>query len=927
MFGKFKIVWLIPIIWAGTAFGAFAESKAEGPLVISMDTGYAPMTFINAAGEPAGLFVDIWRLWSEKSGRKIEFRGGNWDESIRSIENGTADIHSGLFASEDRAKWMVFSQPFYRAASYFFYPAGRDEGSAQKGLEGWKIGATKGSFQEAYLRKNYPKAQIVSFASREKMIRALLEGSIHAFLAEHHPVAASVTVLGLTGKIRQGDKVVFTKKFHAGALARNADLLAVVDKGFDLVSERELSAIERQWVPNPDARYFDVRKPGIRLTSEQERWLEDHPVVRLGLYEGIAPAMFVGEDGKFQGIVKELAEIIADRAGVRFEIVPISPSMRKDVPAYVKDGKIDVFPCFDSPERRRYLNCTAPFYTVGWVIVARDDVPFLRGLHDLEALNLKVAVVGKIQWETILARDCPGIETVKADTGLEALRLVSGGRADAVVIGLDVSGYLIRKHGLHNLKVAASAGYPDSRTRFGVRKDIPELAQILDKAISSIDRRKMDQVIQKWLPVRYEQGVDIGYVRKAVLIIVGVFVLLLVVSLFWNRRLSREVKERKRAEGSLKESEQRLKQSQQLAHVGYWDWYMEDSRLEWSDETYRIFGRDKEPFEVTVESFEATIHPEDTENFFREREDALAQRRDVDIEHRIVLPDGAVRHVHEIARILRDERGNIFRVMGTVQDITARKLAESKLQEYSQHLEEMVAERTRELEKAQTELLVKERLAVLGHFSGSISHELHNPLAAIDASAYYLNMVLNGGEEKAIEHIARIRNNVKKSTDIIQSLLSLSRMEKPKTVSNNVRKLVQKAIANSRIPDSVVVKLDMPEKDVFIDADAEQVRMALKNIVRNAVQAMDEKGTLTVTVRQQDGASEISISDTGPGICREHIEKIFDPLFTTKTHGIGFGLSIAKMIVENHGWTIRAESPPHSGARFVIAIESIAQRT
>ena len=737
-----------------------------------------------------------------------------------------------------------------------------------------------------------------------------------------------MTILGLTGKIRQCDKVVFTKKFHAGTLARNAELLAVADKGFDLVSDRELSAIERQWVPNPDARYFDARKPGIRLTSEQERWIEEHPVVHLGLFEGLAPAMFVGPDGQFQGIVKELTEIIADRTGIRFEIVPISPSMRKDVPTYVKEGRIDVFPCFDNPERRRYLNLTAPFYTVGWVIVARDDVPFLRGLHDLESMNLKIAVVGKIQWETILARDCPGIEIVKADTGLEALKLVSGGQADAVVIGLDVAGHLIRKHGLHNLKVAAPAGYPDSKTRLGVRKDMPELAQILDKAIASIDRRKMDQVVQKWLPVRYEQGVDIGYVRKVVLIIVGVFVLLLVVSLFWNRRLVKEVGERKRAEESLKESEQRLKQSQQLAHVGYWDWYMEDSRLEWSDETYRIFGRDKEPFEVTVESFEATIHPQDIEDFFREREDALAQRRDVDIEHRIVLPDGVVRHVHEIARILRDERGNILRVMGTVQDITARKLAESKLQEYSQHLEEMVAERTRDLEKAQAELLVKERLAVLGHFSGSISHELHNPLAAIDASAYYLNMVLNSGEEKTIEHIARIRNNVKKSTDIIQSLLSLSRMEKPKTVSNSVRQLVRKAIGNSRIPDSVVVKLDMPDKDVFIDADAEQIRMALKNIVRNAVQAMDEKGTVTVTVRQQDGASEISISDTGPGICREHIEKIFDPLFTTKTHGIGFGLSIAKMIVENHGWTIRAESPPHSGARFVIAIkESVARQT
>ncbi len=97
--------------------------------------------------------------------------------------------------------------------------------------------------------------------------------------------------------------------------------------------------------------------------------------------------------------------------------------------------------------------------------------------------------------------------------------------------------------------------------------------------------------------------------------------------------------------------------------------------------------------------------------------------------------------------------------------------------------------------------------------------------------------------------------------------------------------------------------------------------MALKNILHNAVQAMEGDGNLTVSVRPGDEDQiEIAISDTGPGIPPENLETIFQPLFSTKVHGIGFGLSIARMIVENHGGSIRAESPTDGGARFVITL-------
>ncbi len=248
------------------------------------------------------------------------------------------------------------------------------------------------------------------------------------------------------------------------------------------------------------------------------------------------------------------------------------------------------------------------------------------------------------------------------------------------------------------------------------------------------------------------------------------------------------------------------------------------------------------------------------------------------------------------------------------------KESEGKLKQYSERLEEMVAERTRALEAAQAELLVKERLAVLGHFAGSISHELRNPLAVIDSSVYCLKLKSDEFDGTVRSHLDRIRDNVKKSSDIIESLLNLSRMEKPKTEKHHLADVVAESLGGSEIPETVGVHLSFPETDVFVHADPEQIRMALKNIIRNAVQAMDGAGKLTIAIHPADGAVELRIADSGPGIPPQNLDKVFDPLFSTKTHGIGFGLSITKMIVENHNGAIRAESTPDGGARFIITL-------
>ncbi len=249
------------------------------------------------------------------------------------------------------------------------------------------------------------------------------------------------------------------------------------------------------------------------------------------------------------------------------------------------------------------------------------------------------------------------------------------------------------------------------------------------------------------------------------------------------------------------------------------------------------------------------------------------------------------------------------------------KQAEAALHKHQEHLEEMVEDRTSQLRKTQEDLLIAERLAVLGQLAGSVSHEIRNPLNVISSSAYYIKMKLGTMDEKLKEHIERIESEVKNSTAIIDSLLSLSGMKEPNKVRLNVIALLKEALSTSRIPQTIKIVKEMPENEIFMEVDKEQLSMVFHNVIKNAVEAMNDTGVFTLNVsKQADGKVKMMFMDTGMGIAPENMGKLFKPLFTTKARGIGFGLAICKMIVNKHKGVIDITSQETAGTTVTIIL-------
>jgi signal transduction histidine kinase len=252
--------------------------------------------------------------------------------------------------------------------------------------------------------------------------------------------------------------------------------------------------------------------------------------------------------------------------------------------------------------------------------------------------------------------------------------------------------------------------------------------------------------------------------------------------------------------------------------------------------------------------------------------------------------------------------------------------AKAKLEKWSRELKMRMMERTKELDEAQERLIRMERLAILGQMASRVGHELRNPLAAIKNAAYFLNMVLEEPNPKVKEMLEILEEKVNTCERIISSLLDFGRTKPPDWRKADINDIVQEALARISVPENVEVVSQLDEALPIIQADPNQLGQAFGNIILNAIQSMPEGGQLVVKTSEvsenlpQSEWVAISFADTGVGIPEENLGKLFEPLFTTKTKGIGLGLAITRTLVEGHGGTIKVQSEVEKGSTFTVRL-------
>jgi PAS domain S-box-containing protein len=374
-------------------------------------------------------------------------------------------------------------------------------------------------------------------------------------------------------------------------------------------------------------------------------------------------------------------------------------------------------------------------------------------------------------------------------------------------------------------------------------------------------------------------------------------------------------KELRASEEALRRRETYLAEAQRLSHTGTLA-FNATAPVYWSQESYRIWGLDPQQGLPDRETVLQRIHPDDRERVNVKIEEALRQKRDFILEFRIVLPDGTVKYIESTGHPLLSADGELVEMVATHVDVTERKRAQEE------------HERLRQLE---SDLAHLNRLSMMGELTASLAHEILHPIATARnnarAAIRFLDMSPPNMAEVR-EALGCIVRDADRGKDIVDRIRDHIKKSPPRNERFDINEAIEEVIEMVRASidkNRVSVRSRLAAGLTSVWGDRVQLQQVVLNLVLNAVEAMgsveERERTLVIRTEQmQPGGVLIAVHDSGAGIDPQHLQRVFDPFYTTKDSGLGMGPSICRSIIDAHGGRLWVDANEPRGTVFQFTL-------
>lgn len=650
------------------------------------------------------------------------------------------------------------------------------------------------------------------------------------------------------------------------------------------------------------------------LNQEERDWLQSlkEPII-VGTERNYRPYAYLDEEGDFAGVAADYLRLLEEKLGLSFVVHEYETFA--DMLDAARKRHIDIVPfVIATEERSGYLAFTQPVFEARDRILVRSETTGALGIADLE--GMRVGVIDGYVAQSQIEEEYPDILLFPMPNEPAALRELSLGMLDALIVDIGVASYYIQQDGISNLRVAGEFGEVGLQT-FGTRSDWPALNTILGKGLASISTAEREEIRRHWISISGVDPRELDRLWKQLAMIVGTIALAIVGILFWNlslrrvvaRRtveLERELAERRRVEVVKGRLAVAVEQSAEYVLIIDTSGNIEYANVAFLEANGVASLHGRRLYSMTVGDARGTLI-----SALREIRDAGVWRGRVDLER---SRDGSMKVSMTIAPI-HNEDGEIDGFVVTARDITNEEQLESRLRQ-------------------------REKLSALGTLANGIAHDFNNLLVPILG---YTDLIRMESEEKVDSYLDAITEASERARNLVQRILIFGRGGTGVKVATDLRFEVEDAISfvRSLLSDDIEVEAQL-KKCGTVMADRTQIQQILLNLCTNASDSMTEDGgVLTIRVGKyvcEDGGESsladlvpgeyalLTVSDTGAGMDAEKCAKVFDPYYTDKRRGkgTGLGLAIVHGIVRGHGGAIRVASEPGKGTDVRIYFPTVA---
>ncbi|ONH50748.1 two-component system, NarL family, sensor histidine kinase EvgS [Pseudomonas cedrina] len=833
------------------------------------------------------------------------------DEVIEALKRGEVDLVGSANGYEAADKDLVLSRSYANDQPVLVTRAG-DSHSLSADLAGKRVAMLYHYMQPDAVQAFYPKAQLLLYGSTHQAIGAVAFGQADVFLGDAISTRYLINKNHLNN-VRMADfSALEVNPFGFAFTEDNIRLLNIINAALAVIPAGQQMEILRRWSAG-DSGFLAADR--LRLSENERRWLEKHPLVKVAALDKFVPLSFFNEQGQFVGLSEEVLSRVSLRTGLKFEVLQGS-SLPRQIDD-VSNGAVDILAVITpSVERSEKLRFTRPYLSNPYVLVARAGDESLVTLEDMPGKRL--AFIGGNSLATQIARDYPGIDCFNVENPEQALDLVAKGGADATVISLISARYMIARHFRDRLRITSTVGTEPARIAFGVNRSQLELYSILEKALLSITPEEMDELTNRWRSeIIIEDSYWISH-RSVIIQGFGLAALLLLITLGWVLYLRNLIRRRAQAERAL--SDQMRFMSELIDGTPH-PIYVRDrqGRLMACNNAYLdVFGFKLEDVIGKTVVQTDTGNPPQAQSYHADYLNVM-ELGEPQIRDRVLkVPGGGVLTIYQWMLPHRDSHGKVVGMIAGWVDVSERQRLLGQLQEAKEEADAANRAKTT--------------------FLATMSHEIRTPMNAVIGM---IELAQKNAEQGRVDQDAlEVASMASRSLlELIGDILDIARIESGHLsltlAPANLHELlasVARVFEGLARDKGLQLQVELaPTTDRQVLIDPLRFKQVVSNLLGNAIK-FTASGQVRLGAQCRPAIADdhlnlqLYVEDTGVGISAEDQQRLFNPFIQGSNNdqsartGSGLGLVISRNLCEMMGGRLHLSSVLGKGTRVDVTL-------